>query len=107
MVKPDLAIYRLHADTFGLDPGATLFFDDSAKNVEGARGAGWNAELFTSAWKRCATTSRAHGSRRSSLIDVSSPGVSCGIVAPSVSSGIRRRTPDPGPASATGDTRPF
>jgi 2-haloacid dehalogenase len=47
MVKPDLAIYRLHADSFGLDPATTLFFDDSAKNVEGARAAGWNAELFT------------------------------------------------------------
>lgn len=47
MVKPDLAIYRLHAGAFGLAPAATLFFDDSAKNVEGARAAGWNAELFT------------------------------------------------------------
>jgi HAD superfamily hydrolase (TIGR01509 family) len=48
IMKPDLAIYRLHTDTFGLDPAATLFFDDNAKNVEAARAAGWNAELFTS-----------------------------------------------------------
>jgi len=48
MIKPDLAIYRLHAQTFGLDPATTLFFDDSARNVEGARAAGWNAELFVS-----------------------------------------------------------
>jgi 2-haloacid dehalogenase len=48
LMKPDLAIYRLHVETFGLDPAATLFFDDSAKNIEGARAAGWNAELFTS-----------------------------------------------------------
>jgi 2-haloacid dehalogenase len=48
LMKPDLAIYRLHADTFGLDPAAILFFDDSARNIEGARAAGWNAELFTS-----------------------------------------------------------
>jgi 2-haloacid dehalogenase len=48
MVKPDLALYRLHDERFGLDPAATLFFDDSAKNVAGARAAGWNAELFTS-----------------------------------------------------------
>jgi 2-haloacid dehalogenase len=48
LMKPDLAIYRLHADTFGLVPAATLFFDDSARNIEGARAAGWNAELFTS-----------------------------------------------------------
>jgi len=48
MMKPDLAIYRHHAETFGLDPAATLFFDDNARNIEGARAAGWNAELFTS-----------------------------------------------------------
>ena len=47
MVKPDPAIYAHHAKAFGLDPRATLFFDDSAKNVEAARHAGWNAELFT------------------------------------------------------------
>ena len=49
LVKPELAIYRHHAKTFGLDPAATLFFDDNMANVEGARAAGWNAELFTSA----------------------------------------------------------
>ncbi|HET7717592.1 MAG TPA: HAD family phosphatase [Bauldia sp.] len=48
MMKPDLAIYRHHAETFGLEPSATLFFDDSQKNVEGARAAGWNAEVFIS-----------------------------------------------------------
>jgi 2-haloacid dehalogenase len=49
LVKPDPAIYRHHADAFGLDPGRTLFFDDSAANVEAARKVGWNAELFTGA----------------------------------------------------------
>lgn len=49
VIKPDAAIYRLHAETFGLEPAATLFFDDSAKNVEGARNAGWQAVLFTDA----------------------------------------------------------
>ena len=48
MMKPDLAIYRLHAETFGLEPTATLFFDDNARNVEGARAAGWKAEIFVS-----------------------------------------------------------
>jgi 2-haloacid dehalogenase len=48
MLKPDLAIYRHHADTFGLKPSATLFFDDNLKNVEGARAAGWKAEVFLS-----------------------------------------------------------
>ncbi|WP_343039155.1 HAD family phosphatase [Propylenella binzhouense] len=49
LVKPDPAIYALHAQTFGLEPAATLFFDDSPPNVEAARAAGWNAELFTDA----------------------------------------------------------
>jgi len=46
LMKPDTAIYRHHAETFGLDPSATLFFDDNPANVEGARAAGWNAERF-------------------------------------------------------------
>jgi HAD superfamily hydrolase (TIGR01509 family) len=49
LLKPDPEIYRHHARAFGLEPAATLFFDDSPKNVAGAREAGWNAELFTSA----------------------------------------------------------
>ena len=49
LLKPDPAIYAHHAKTFGLAPEATLFFDDSPHNVEGAREAGWSAELFTSA----------------------------------------------------------
>ena len=49
IIKPDAAIYRLHAETFGLTPAETLFIDDSAKNVEGARAAGWHAVLFTDA----------------------------------------------------------
>jgi 2-haloacid dehalogenase len=47
MVKPDRALYARHAERFGLDPATTLFFDDSQKNVDGARAAGWQAELFT------------------------------------------------------------
>lgn len=48
IIKPDPAIYALHAERFALDPAATLFFDDSPANVEAARGAGWTAHLFTS-----------------------------------------------------------
>jgi 2-haloacid dehalogenase len=48
-IKPDRAIYDHHVSAFVLDPKATLFIDDSAKNVEGARAAGWNAVLFTDA----------------------------------------------------------
>ena len=58
LMKPELAIYRHHEKTFGLDPAATLFFDDSAANVEGARAAGWNAELFTGADKMRADLAR-------------------------------------------------
>ncbi|MBX9452244.1 MAG: HAD-IA family hydrolase [Mesorhizobium sp.] len=60
LTKPDERIYRLHADTFGLTPATTLFIDDSAKNVEGAKGAGWNAVLFTGA-DRLAEDFREHG----------------------------------------------
>ncbi len=49
LLKPELAIYRHHEKTFGLDPAATLFFDDNHPNVEGARAAGWNAEQFVGA----------------------------------------------------------
>ncbi len=48
LIKPDLEIYQHHTNTHGLDPHACLFFDDSQKNVDGARAAGWQAELFTS-----------------------------------------------------------
>jgi 2-haloacid dehalogenase len=60
LIKPDERIYRLHAGTFGLTPAATLFIDDSAKNVEGAKAAGWNAVLFTGA-DRLAEDLREHG----------------------------------------------
>lgn len=48
LIKPDRAIYDLHAKTFGLEPSAALFIDDSEKNVEGAKAAGWQAVHFTS-----------------------------------------------------------
>lgn len=48
LLKPDPEIYRRHTEWFSLDPAATLFIDDSAKNVEGARAFGWQAVLFES-----------------------------------------------------------
>jgi 2-haloacid dehalogenase len=48
-IKPDRAIYDHHVATFGLEPAATLFIDDSQKNVDGAKAAGWQAVLFTDA----------------------------------------------------------
>lgn len=49
LIKPDRAIYDRHAADFALDPSATVFIDDSPKNVEGAREAGWQAIHFTDA----------------------------------------------------------
>ncbi len=48
-LKPERQIYEHHVQAFGLDPSATLFIDDSQKNVDGARAAGWQAVLFTNA----------------------------------------------------------
>lgn len=49
LIKPDRAIYERHAADFGLEPAATVFIDDSAKNVEGAKAAGWQAIRFEDA----------------------------------------------------------
>jgi 2-haloacid dehalogenase len=49
MIKPDREIYDHHAAAFGLEPAATLFIDDSPKNVEGAKAAGWQAVVFADA----------------------------------------------------------
>ena len=48
-IKPDRDIYDHHVAAFGLEPSATLFIDDSQKNVDGAKAAGWQAVLFTDA----------------------------------------------------------
>lgn len=47
LIKPDPEIYRLHTETFELDPAASLFIDDSLANVESARAFGWHAIHFT------------------------------------------------------------
>lgn len=48
-LKPERAIYDRHVRDFALDPAATLFIDDSDKNVAGAIDAGWQAVPFTGA----------------------------------------------------------
>ena len=50
-IKPDRRIYDTHVADFGLEPGATLFIDDSPANVNGAQAAGWHAVHFTGADK--------------------------------------------------------
>lgn len=49
LIKPDRRIYDHHVASFGLDPKASLFIDDSQKNVNAAIDAGWQAVLFTNA----------------------------------------------------------
>ncbi|HET7326134.1 MAG TPA: HAD family phosphatase [Nocardioidaceae bacterium] len=49
LAKPDPAIYRLLAERFGIDPARTFFTDDLQANVDAARDAGIDAELFTTA----------------------------------------------------------
>lgn len=41
LCKPDPMIYRHLTDTFRLEPGRTLFIDDTPANVEAAMHAGW------------------------------------------------------------------
>jgi len=42
-IKPHESIYRAAEARFGLDPASTVFIDDLAANVEGARRRGWSA----------------------------------------------------------------
>lgn len=46
LIKPDKRIYDHHIKAFDLDPAATLFIDDSLKNVIGAKEAGWQSVQF-------------------------------------------------------------
>ena len=43
VIKPQPEIYRIAEERLGLDPRATVFVDDLARNVAGARACGWNA----------------------------------------------------------------
>jgi FMN phosphatase YigB (HAD superfamily) len=45
--KPALEAFQIVADQGGFEPARCLFFDDVQKNVDGARAAGFQAELFT------------------------------------------------------------
>lgn len=47
VVKPDVKIFALLVERFDLEPATTLFIDDAAANVEGARAAGLDAVRYT------------------------------------------------------------
>jgi HAD superfamily hydrolase (TIGR01509 family) len=49
MVKPDPGIFEHLLATYRLDPAATLFVDDSPKNISAARSVGIQGILFTTA----------------------------------------------------------
>ena len=46
VIKPDPAIYAAVEDGCGLPPGALLFTDDRADNIDAARARGWQTHLF-------------------------------------------------------------
>ena len=48
-IKPEREIFDIAARRFGVPPAELLFFDDHPPNVDAARAAGWQAEVFTTA----------------------------------------------------------
>lgn len=51
--KPAVRAFEVVAEQAGLDPARSIFFDDKPENVEGARQAGFQAEVFRDeAWLR-------------------------------------------------------
>ena len=46
MKKPDIRIYKRFQEKFQAEAAQCIFIDDSLKNVEGAKEAGWEAILF-------------------------------------------------------------
>ncbi|TDC85220.1 HAD family phosphatase [Actinomadura sp. 7K507] len=48
VAKPDPRAYEICAGDLGVDPADVIFFDDTERNVLGARETGMRAELFTS-----------------------------------------------------------
>jgi HAD superfamily hydrolase (TIGR01509 family) len=59
--KPDVEFFNTVASRIGAHPGSILFFDDKEENVEGARTAHWNAELFVDVGKLKADLDRHLG----------------------------------------------
>jgi len=49
VAKPDSRIFEVLLARYGLDPEATVFVDDSKRNIEAARDLGFNVVHYTSA----------------------------------------------------------
>jgi 2-haloacid dehalogenase len=49
VIKPDPRIFGVLAERYGVEPGRSVFVDDTAGNVEAARGLGYRAVLFRGA----------------------------------------------------------
>ncbi len=49
LAKPDPAIFALAQERYGRAPAELFFIDDTPRNVEAARTAGWDAEVFSDA----------------------------------------------------------
>ena len=47
-LKPDPRSYQRLVELFNIDPSETLFVDDKPENIEGAKKAGWHAEVIES-----------------------------------------------------------
>ncbi len=47
LAKPSVESFARVAELAGIDPARSIFFDDVAANVDGARRAGFQAEVFT------------------------------------------------------------
>lgn len=45
-IKPDSRSYQRLIELFNIDPSETLFVDDLKENIEGAKKAGWHAEVI-------------------------------------------------------------
>ena len=58
VIKPEPEIYRHAIEGLGVEPGEALFLDDRPENVEGARAAGIQPEVFHS-WEEFLERDRA------------------------------------------------
>lgn len=53
LAKPDPAIYHAATESFGVEPGQVLFFDDMPENIDAARAIGWQARQIDHTGDTC------------------------------------------------------